>query len=333
MRTVILPAPPPIRTSGLRITTIALGVSLSIFAQSTPPSAPHYQTPPTWPGEIAGVRQAAGRYVYITADREAIVIRPPTDWVNVHGKPPIIRYDLHNRLRPAVLVELTGNASVGYSYAYTISNGKEAEDSIQTWELVVPVDASRDLAVSGAKEWGAGASRGPAIIRQAELPDQMPGRVATWVQDNRDKLIGPGETQAGFHLRSPCRPGFSTALFSSGVWPDIDQEFPDAVFDQLDFYNDPTWRYVPSLTFGPMFCDGTSQQTIIQNMISGIKRSIATRVIRADSAFVREALADLAAVADGQPLTERIVPGPTDEPEREIFSALQLSLSFQTRPH
>jgi len=331
MHTATLPIRIPARTKRWpRAARLVFAACLGILAEAQQPSAPHYASPPIWPGESGLASQPADRLVFVSPERDAIIVRAPPEWARAKGKPAVVRYELHNRLRPSLLAQMSASRG-GYVYDYTIGNGRDARDVIQTWSLTIPAagDQPGELEISGSGHWYGGHSFAP-IMRQVELPDQPLGRVAVWVQDETDRMISPGGSHAGFRIESSCRPGFTTALFGSGTIPGIDQEFPDEVFAQLDFYNDPTWKDVPELTFGPMFCGETPQRVIAQNMISGIKRSIDAGRVRSTSEFAREALAKLnAPITNDGPVATAMASRPSGEFEEEVSKALQLSLSFQ----
>jgi len=340
MYTAISPIQPVTRTRhGERVFRLIFAACFVTVAGAQQPSAPRYAPPPVWPGEGALASQPQDRHVFISPEGDAIIVRSPTDWARAKGKPAIIRYDLHNRLLPTVLAQMSARPGE-YTYNYTIGNGRDAKDIIQIWALVVPdagyrpgqpapPDSDR---LSGSDHWN-GAHSHPPIMRQVELPDQPRGRIALWLQDEPGRMISPGRSQTGFRIESSCRPGFTTALFGSGESPNIDQEFPNEIFAQLDSYEDPTWIYVPALTFGPMFCGEMPRAAIVQNMISGIKRSIETGRLKSTSEFARDALARLNVLSAADSTTApAIASPPSGEFEEEIFTALQLSLSFRTVP-
>jgi Arc/MetJ-type ribon-helix-helix transcriptional regulator len=260
---------------------------------------------------------------------DALIVRAPADSDYVkHGKPQIVRYDLHNHFEAQIAAHMTTGSSVAYVFEYTVANTTASRDDIQTWRLIIPAKTGDQPRVSGQDDWG-GATSVPAIFRNVELPDQPLGRVAVWVQDSAARKIGPGRSETGFRVESNCKPGFTTALLGSGILVNIDQDLPDEVFRQMDFYNDPTWGKASVLTFGPMFCSAVPRQQIIQNMISGINRSIATNKVSSRSEFVREALEQLKTMPESGPARNAaFTHAPTSEFEQEIFTALRLSLSF-----
>jgi hypothetical protein len=308
---------------------------VTVLVGAAQPSAPLYTSPPVWPGEPALASQPPDRYVFVSPDHDVIIVRVPADWARSHGKPQVIRYEIHNRLRPSVLVRMSAGSPRGYEYNYTIRNAGDAQDVIQNWSVIIPAGRSgrEEPQISGSDQWNGGHSY-PPIMRQVEMPDQPLGRVVVWVQDETDRMLTAGASQAGFRIESPCRPGFTTALFDSGMFPNIDQELPDEVFRQLAFYNDPTWRSVPALTFGPMFCGETPQREIVRNMTSGIKRSIETGLVKSTSQFAREALEQLNSIRqnEGGVMPVLSLP-PSGGFEEEIFKALQLSLRFSIAVH
>ncbi len=267
--------------------------------------------------------------MFVTPERDALMIRvPPNSDYARSGKPGIIRYDLHNRLRPAVTVRLSVTHKVNYVYEYAVDNATSASDSIGTWSLVIPsVDGEKPIMSCG--EWCGGLSF-PPIIRQVEMPDQPKGRAVMWTRPNGISPIGPSESRRGFRIESSCRPGFTTALFNSGIWVNIDQDLPNEVFKQLEFFNDPTWGNIPVLTFGPMFCAGSSRQAIAGNLISGIKRLLETKRLDPKSEFVRDVLAWLISQPENNPgEAPHAGHSPSGELETEVAKALEWNLSFK----
>jgi hypothetical protein len=214
-----------------------------------------------------------------------------------------------------------------YEFEYVVTNGSLARDRIGTWLLIIPAAADSPV-ITSPNNW-AGTTTRPPIFRQVELPDQPRGRIAVWLRQGGEARIGPGDSKRGFRLESGCTPGFTTALFGSAQGVYFDQDLPEVVFKQSEFFNDPAWLYVPALTFGPMFCSGTTSQQIIQNMRSGMRCAIATNLVSARSEFVRDAVSALEALAAGNAAPAVLAHAPASEFEQEISQALQLSLSFR----
>src|SRR5579885_3522823 len=136
-------------------------------------------------------------------------------------------------------------------------------------------------------------------------------------------MVAPGTSQNQFELRSTCKPGFTTALFSSGTLVNLDQKLPTEVFEQLKFYDDPTWGKVPALTFGPMFCEGTSERMMAENFLAGSRRLIELNEIASTSMFVSDMLTALQ--TGGTVVFHR----PREGKEYEVFRALQMNLRFR----
>ncbi len=300
---------------------IGLALCLGFLAAAQQPSAPRYPQPPIWPGTGAPPPGMEHQYVFRTRGGDALIIRvPPGSEYVRSGKPADLRYDLHNRLEPSIVAQMT-RSSTGYVFDYTISNAPSAKDAIQMWWLIIPA-GSEQLTIRGSNNWHGGISV-PAIIRQVELPSEPLGRLVMWVQDDISGKVYPGRSQTGFHIESSCRPGFTTALFGSGILVPWDQELPEEVFQQAKFYEDPTSGKVPALTFGPMFCLGATPASIVQNFVAGVARFIELRQLDPNSAFVSDVLSSL------QSGKSTIGHKPTGAVEGEVFTALQLTLSFQ----
>jgi len=342
MRIAISPTRAPIRIRRSGLTAwLALGMCMIAHAQ---PSAARFPDPPVWPGEDHIGAALEHQYVFVTSSRDQLVIRvPPDSEYAKSGKPAIIRYDLHNRLQPSFVVQMAAASLGNYSYDYTVRNGGSAQDDIQSWWLVIPPIPSLKMppdsgnpaksllekdpvveARAGRDGWQ-GAAAGYAIIRQVELPEEPLGRVLMWVQDDDRKTIKPGTSQMGFHVESSCRPGFSTSLSYPGIWVSIDQDLPEQVFAQLDFY-DAVWGKIPVLTFGPMFCGSADHDAIVRNAQSGIRRLIETKRLDEGAAFVQEVLHELNGPMGPDAMLSHAA---SSEIEQELYTALSLSLGLK----
>lgn len=327
MHTVIGPIQARIRTRrAFAIGTAYVLLSAGLSAQQ--PSAPRFPPPPIWGPETAV--DFPQQYVFRTAAGDALIVRLPSDSEYVKkGGPAEIRYDLHNQVLPEVSVQMAG-VGTSYEFVYTVANRQGAHDLIRVWSLIIPPAAGQvrigtsdpQMVIGSPDDWGGGASV-VVVMRQVELPDQPLGRSVTWTQDESTRFIHPGSSVAGFRITSSCKPGFTSALFGSGTWVNIDQELPQAVFDQLKFYDDPTWGKIPDLTFGPMFCGEASPDIITANFVSGVKRLQTLHKVDAGSAFVEDVL-------DALHSRKELIPNPPKGAvETELFDALKLSLGFR----
>jgi hypothetical protein len=278
-----------------------------------------------WPAN--GVLPAQ-QYVFVTASRDALLIRLPTKGAEAAPSAPI-RIDLHNQMRPSVSVKIAPAAErPGFIYTYTVQNASSAVDSIGMWELIVPpgVHDQIKMEFAGGRSAWVGGAMGDALGRQAELAGAPAGAFGLWFSQSPGARVRPGGASAGFTTQSPLAPGFTTAYFGSGDWVNIDQSFPPEVFRQLQFYNDPVWGKPHILTIGPMFLDGTPLSAVAENFISGLLRLLAVGRIRED-AWVNEVLQALQQVKKGVPPGSckiRAVPNPGAEVE--VMQAIALSL-------
>lgn len=309
-----------------RTVTPIVFACLTAFGQ---PSAPGSPEAPTWPSSNEIPQSLQCQYVFVGPNRDMLIVRVPPDSAYARsGNPPVIRYDLHNRLNPEITARLIVDQQGNYVYEYVVDNAPSSVDSIGKWDLLIPATQTEEPKIS-CGDWCGGTSFAP-IMRQVEMPDQPKGRVVMWVRQNGGSPIAPSQSRRGFRIESSCRPGFTTALFHSGIWVNIDQDLPDEVFKQLEFYNDPTWGQIPALTFGPMFCAGSSRPAIAQNMISGINRLLETKRLDPKSEFVHDVLALVRSqLKEGAEDTGPIVHLPSGEMETEIGRALELNLSLR----
>jgi hypothetical protein len=294
-----------------------LALSAALYGAQEP-SAAKFSPPPVWRPDAAS--SLPRQYVFATATGDALIIRVPaeSDYVK-HGGLPLIRYDLHNKVIPEIATRVARRGD-RFDYSYTISNAKQAGDPIRMWWLIIPA-GTEQIQVSPPDQWG-GAPTVPAIMRQVELPDQPLGRSIMWLQDDPQKVVLPGRSKADFNITSSCKPGFTSAFFGSGTLVNFDQNLPPEVFEQLRFYDDPTWGKASRLSLGPTFCGDVSVESAAANLISGIRRLIQLNRLQSSSSFVADALA---ALRSGK---RSIDHPPTGPGEVEVLTALQLTLGF-----
>jgi hypothetical protein len=305
--------------------------SATIFVASALAQPPARQLPPVWPGETQLSRaEFAGQRVFITPSGDALMIRVPRDPGDPDGPQETRRVQLNNQLLPAVAARVSAFETATYQYNYTVLNANGAHDPIGTWALVVPLEDKdfRMTFLGGTAQWSAGRST-TASAPRAGLPVPQLGCFARWsVQESATRIM-PGRELAGFQISSSSLPGLTTAYFSSGIWPKFQEEWPDSVFQQLSFRNNPAYRDKMEITIGPRFVPGTPISQVAQDYQLGLKQLIKDGRVDPDSAFLRAVLGALAEiVAPGSGVLAPINSKPNTRWEMELRSAIQISIPF-----
>src|SRR4029453_15199836 len=105
---------------------------------------------PPWPQDAGIPPELKGRYVFVDLAKNEYVLAYPanlgTPAFDKEG-PSALKISRHELLRnvdPAAQVEVTRPSPTKYRYAYTITNGPSAKQSIDQWSLVVPLQAGND---------------------------------------------------------------------------------------------------------------------------------------------------------------------------------------------
>jgi hypothetical protein len=137
--------------------------------------------------------------------------------------------------------------------------------------------------------------------------------------------VQPGGALQGFEVESASRPGFATAWFSVGKWPELDQSWPEKIFTQLDFIEDQAIRDKMWLVVGPMFSERTPVSTIVANFQTGIQELVKAGRLDETSPFVVELRQALGSIS-----TARIKAHPRGDLEQLILRAAELSLHLRT---
>ena len=288
-----------------------------------------YPAPPIWPGDAH--KTLPGQDVFLTQDgHEIIVLAPAPD-----GTKKIVRIRLWNDLAPSVSEGIESLDHGLLRYAFTITNGPQAKDSIRTWDLVVPATGDvvhATLPVRTPENWRAGGvTPGGVIARQEALGSEELGRHLRWFPpEDETRRIAPGESLSGVAVDSAYLPGFTTAWFSSLHWPqqEFDDNWPAPIQEQLNFFNDPKYREKMLLVIGPMLAPGSSDPPIVANFQAGIRELIKAGRLNPSSPFVR-ALSEALNGPPGHWRSHELSAAPADATERLLARAAALSLGMR----
>ena len=271
---------------------------------------------PVWPANGAVPSGLNGKRVFLTKDREEIVVLLPSP----DGRQRALRVPLHNRISARLAVSITAGGGQ-YRFAYTLSNTPKSRDAVTGWSLVITPNGP-GFEMSG-EPWP-GAPTSMPIIKQIGL-DLPPGGIAMWSPPDERHPLEPGESAAGFWISSAEKPGFTTAYVGHFPPFDASQDWPEEVLIQLSLLGDPAWSDQHIVTFGPRFLPGSPRVAIAADFAAGIKKLIGSGNLGQGSALVQEMLRKLPGVRDDQ-AGLAVESKPVTPFESELKEALLLSL-------
>ena len=198
--------------------------------------------------------------MFLSSDCRFVVVWLPAE---PGAQRRIGRVPLRNGSAPSWRVQITRGAVGTFTYRYDLTNASTAKDPIGSISLVIPAGA-RECEVENptavGRRWGGGTSATP-IARQWAFPGQPPGVYTGWF--HHDQVLRPGQNLDGFGIRSPYRPGLTTAWFGSGEPLEFDQSWPDVVFKESEFVDERRWNGVELITAGPVYPPGAPRETIV----------------------------------------------------------------------
>jgi hypothetical protein len=300
----------------LCVAAALLGVPVTPFAQSSP-------TPPIpiWSGEGSVPPGSGNRKVFLSPDEHSVIIL----WPRPDGTVTKRRFPIHNEIRPDLQVRMN-RSDEGFRYRYDLENGKESKDSLRDFSLVIYPDPNVQL---NSAEWTKG-SITPADQRP-QFPGAPYGALAGWTSKRVDPpFLLPGASTS-FSIATLAKPGFTVAetehfphIEVSDGWP---YGIPDEVMDELmPVVIDYGWAADHFITLGPRYGPDDSAPRIASDYMVGIQELIRIHRLESDSPFVKEAIANLDAIASGSSSQILVTQKPHSEMEAEILNALQLSL-------
>lgn len=257
----------------------------------------------TWTENIQLVPEKQPQRIFITPEGHDLVLLSPSHDPQDRKLVPV-KWSLHNSTVPEIRVSIVprlAGSGVEFRYEYTVSNGRQAQESIISILLAIPGFAPGTepaYLVDGRKGDHWLASVGSALVgRQVELDENILGRNVVWVSDWTEDLandpsvnILPGRSKSGFVVDSSLVPGFTTAGVQS---PGAFAEPPDYAMDQeiwrqVEQFRVSDYFQVTTLTFGPMFLPGAEPVEVLANYRLGLKRLSQCSGIRHNAAFLEE---------------------------------------------
>jgi hypothetical protein len=288
-----------------------------VFGQSasTPPV-------PIWPGEGNIPKSYGDRKVFLSPDEHHVVLL----WPNPSGtESEPVKKPLHNAICPDLRVRIE-KGSNAFVYTYSLENGKESQDSITTFSIVVHPDPDMQV---GAEFWTGGKST--AIVgNQVALPGARSGGLAIWFCPEGQPL--PPGRGTSFTLATRARPGFTTAATEHFPHLDLTDQWPQQILDELEPVLTPSWIAQHIVTLGPRYSLADPSANIASDYEGGIKELVNKGLLDQNSSFARELTMLLEEVSSGKSpaLLLAIKAKPHSPTEVEILNGLQLSLDIKT---
>jgi hypothetical protein len=231
---------------------------------------------------------------------------------------------LHNELCASLRVQIE-EKSGAFVYTYNLENGKQSEDSITTFSLVVYRDPSMQI---GAESWRGGKSTA-MVGEQISLPGTPPGGLALWLCPEAQPLLPERATK--LTAITKARPGFTTAAAEHYPHVDLTDEWPEQILDELEPVLTPRWIDQHILTLGPRYGPDEPASQIAADYLVGIRELIRRGQLTETSPFVRDVMGALDPVATHRTSTSPSVTAkPQTTIEAEIFNALRLALNLTT---
>ena len=255
------------------------------------------------------------RKVFLTPDQHSVTIL----WRNTDGRESRRRFDLHNSIDPNLRVRIE-RSSGGFLYTYDLENGKQSKDSLMDFLVVIYPDPQMQ---TSSALWKGGLSL-PTVKERVGIPGAPPGRLVDWTSFQTQPLE-PGASTT-FTLITQARPGFTSASTEHFPHLDLTDEWPEEILDQLGPVLDPKWIAHHFITLGPRYGPEDPATGIASDYIVGIQELVRIHRLEANSPFVKEAIANLDAIASGSSAQIPVTQKPHSEMEAEILNALQLSL-------
>ena len=276
---------------------------------------------PIWSGAGNLPAGSGDRKVFLTPDLHSVILL----WQDPDGAERRQRFPLHNEIDPNLRVRMESDSGL-FRYRYDLENGKDSKDSLTDFSVVIypgpdvetsSVEWSRGDIASGARE-------------RIGIPGASSGVLVHWTYTLQNPfLLKPG-MNTNFTVTTSARPGFTSAatehfphMEPSDRWP---EDLPQETLDQLMPVVIGDWVRGYLITFGPRYGPDDPAEGIAADYLVGIQELIRIHRLAQGSLFVKEAIADLDAIASGSSAHFTITQKPASEIEAEILNGLELSL-------
>jgi hypothetical protein len=258
---------------------------------------------PAWPEKGVTVAELKDNYVFIDGAKNEYVVAYPqnlgTEAFEKEGPGPIkiARYELHRNVTPSISVAITRPTPEMHKYAYSVSNGKEAQQSIDQWALSMPAVGGSST-IRYPEGWFAVVQK-DRIFKVRNRQWIATGAAAVWSFAKPEEVIQPGGSKTGFELESSLRPGFTTSYFrkAESIEAKVATQgvgLPAVVQQQVDALLAVEHNSKTLLTLGPKYDGSATVQAIAADFVQGLEVLSRAGVLNASSPFVRNTLASCA---------------------------------------
>jgi hypothetical protein len=315
-----------------RIFSTMLALAPLLSGQGVPRIAAGLSPVPLWPQDGDTSQLPAGQYVfYDPPSGEYVVYYAARSDSSTTTDPIVLRFGTHALLDPAVTATVTSGGNGSLHYAYEISNGTYARQSIQRISLLVASDSTLR---ASHPNWAS--NMGDSGARDITAPGANLSTV-DWASNTPGQTIAPGTKLGGFLVDSTLLPGFTTMIWrgatrSREYSPEAVASLPAEARDQISRVFTGAWDVKSRLVVGPRFPKGAPQSDIAQNFLLGMQSLMRERQLDSTSPFVQSAVALLSAqLESGGPVVinpngiafDKAKPGL----EGTIANALQIALA------
>ena len=251
-----------------------------------------YKTHPQFrSGQVRGgfqQAQAIGRFS--SPDLHSVMIL----WPNPDGTVTKRKFDLHNTIFPELSAEMAGNSGL-FHYRYVLENGKQSKDPLKDFSVVVYQDSQIQ---TGSDLWRGGLFSPTMLKERIGIPGAPPGLLVAWMCCLQEQPVSPGG-KTSFTITSEAKPGFTSAATEYFPHLNLTDEWPDEILDQLEPVLDLKWIQYRFITLGPRYGPDDPDAGIAADYLTGIQELIRIHRLESSSPFVKEAIADLDAIASG----------------------------------
>jgi hypothetical protein len=284
---------------------------------------------PPWPSDNQPPKDLQGKYAFLDQARGFIVLVIPGELEGQPGQQlEIIRVPFHTRFDPLVAVSVEKVSPVAYRYVYSFANGKRAKDPLTSWRIGASCSDSSFRVEAAPDGWHCGVLEHALGISQYALP--YLAETVCPVQCFLDGEQPSDSANARVAIVSPAKPGITTA--SAGEHQNypvmqLPHALPDAVTEQLLPLGRFEWSERHVVTIGPRFGPGMGLSQIAADFLEGLAELIRTGRLEGDSAFVGQLQSTLVQAAQAGGIETAHLPNPSSEFEREIVTAVKLSMN------
>jgi hypothetical protein len=271
----------------LRIVSLTLVLAPLLGAQGTPKIRAGLSPVPLWPQDGDTSRLPKDQYVFYDPPAGEYVVYYAAPAGDTRAlEPVVLRFGTHGLVDPTVTVTISAGGTGSLHYAYEVSNGSYARQSIQKMSLLVGPDSN--LQAMHPTWTNAHETSG---VRDITAPTAQLAAVE-WASNTATETIAPGRTLRGFALDSTLLPGFTTMVFKGATQshqPDAEAiaALPPEVRDQIARIFRGAWDVKTRLVIGPRFPTGTPHADIAQNFLFGLQSLTRERLLDPDSSFVQ----------------------------------------------